>query len=189
MSDGNGDRCLISLEWGFIPEWDEALEFRKKLYNLRVETILESLNGKADSRVREEYLKAAQARRCIIPVRDAVERSKTDGQIYRLVPRSGDMLCIAGLWSQVRQLSGEELGTVGMITTEHESIGRIPLFLENPGGVAAWLQPNPCSVKWLTAFLGQNRYTGQNLFKANGDKAKCAEHSPEQSPQMRLLLP
>jgi putative SOS response-associated peptidase YedK len=188
LLDRAGDRCLAHLEWGFIPPWDRTLELRGKLYNLRLETILQSLGSASNTRIREAYVEAMCERRAVIPAADALERSRQDGQVYRLLPRAGEALYIAALWSSVDLPSGQALGTVGMITTEHEQIGRVPFFL-GPLAVDAWLSARPCTRAWGATFLEQNRYTGNNLFEAARKSTRCAEPSPETSPQTRLFLP
>jgi putative SOS response-associated peptidase YedK len=188
LLDRAGDRCLAQLEWGFIPGWDRNLDLRGKLYNLRVETILESLGTASNTRIREAYADAIRERRAVIPASDALERSRMDGQLYRLLPKRGDALFIASLWSHVDPFTGQAFGTVGMITTEHEQIGRVPLFL-SPLAVDTWLSALPWTKAWGATFLEQNRYTGNSLFEAARKPKRCAEPSAETSPQTRLSLP
>ena len=188
LLDDAGDRCLSHLEWGFIPAWDRSLELRGKLYNLRLETILESLGAASNTRIREAYVEALCEKRAVIPAADAQERSRRDGQLYRLLPKAGDALFIAALWSRVDPFTGQPIGTVGMITTEHEHIGRVPLFL-SPVAVDAWLSTRPRAKAWGAGFLRENRYTGNSLFEAARKTARCAEPSAETSPQTRLFLP
>jgi putative SOS response-associated peptidase YedK len=188
LLDRADDRCLAHLEWGFVPGWDKGLELRGKLYNLRLETILESLGATSNTRIREAYVEGVCERRAVIPVADALERSRRDGQLYRLLPKTGEALYVAALWSMVDLSGGQRLGTVGMITTEHEHVGRVPLFLD-PSGVDAWLSARTGTRAWGAAFLSQNRYTGNSLFEAARKSTRCAEPSAETSPQTRLSLP
>ena len=189
LTDRAGDRCLAQLEWGFIPAWDRSLELRGKLYNLRVETILASLGSTDTTGIRGAYADAVCGQRAILPVSDALERSRQDGQLYRLLPKSGEALYIAALWSQVQLPDGQSLKTVGMVTTGHESIGRIPLFLAHPLAVDEWLSPHAEARVWGATFLERNKYTGNGLFEAARKPKRCAEPSPETSRQTRLSLP
>src|SRR5690606_12653118 len=83
LPNSANERCLTELEWGYVPVWDHRLELRGKLYNLRIETVLESIEDEWKNRVRESISEAACRRRCIIPVAVAFERSRRDRQMYR----------------------------------------------------------------------------------------------------------
>jgi putative SOS response-associated peptidase YedK len=188
LPNASNERCMAEVEWGYVPDWDHRLQLRGKLYNLRFETLLESLEGILKNKVRESISEAACNRRCIIPVSEAFERSKEDRQVYRLLPNDGEMLYIAGLYSQVQVSQVEELSTVGMLTVDHRRFGRIPLILAPPKSVDQWLDIDMDSKESVISFLRENRYTGESYFYSAKESQRCAEPSHGPSPQTRLSL-
>lgn len=183
LANEKNERGLVDLEWGFIPEWDHRLQLRGKLYNLRIETVLESLQEELNNQVRESMSQAACSRRCIVPVAEAFERSREDRQMYRLLPKEGDILYIAGLYSQVGEIS-----TVGIITVDDVNFGRIPLVLAYPHAVDQWLNIGLDSKEGVVSFLRENRYTGTEFFYPAKESQRCAEPSLDPSPQTKLSL-
>ena len=123
------------LKWGLIPSWvrdrKSAEEIRYKTFNARSESV--------DNK--PSFTSSFTAKRCIIPVSGFFEwqhtgTTKIPWYIYRT---DGDIMSLAGLWSEWTDNStGEILTTFTVITTDandlmatiHNSKKRMPVVLE-----------------------------------------------------------
>ena len=89
----NEDPDKIHLfRWGLIPFCAKDVKIGYKMINARSETLLE----------KPSFKKAAQSRRCIIPM-DGFYEWKRDGKIktpYRITTTNVDIFAVAGLWEK-----------------------------------------------------------------------------------------
>ncbi len=132
----SGDAGSIKMmQWGLIPKWSRdrksADEIRLKTFNARAETI--------DSK--PSFSSSFKSKRCIIPVSGFYEwQHLANRKIPWYISRSdGDIMSLAGLWSEWTDTStGELLNTFSVITTDanrlmaeiHNSKRRMPVMIE-----------------------------------------------------------
>lgn len=104
-----GQRKLVAMRWGFIPNWYKAPNGGPLLINARAETIADKPAFKA----------ACRERRCLIPVSGFYEWTKdTDGNRlpWFIQEKDRGILAMAGIW-QDWTLEGETLRTCAIVTT------------------------------------------------------------------------
>jgi putative SOS response-associated peptidase YedK len=121
---------LIPMRWGLIPSWwsKPLKEFKLATFNARAETVAEK------PMFRDSFKK----RRCLIPASGYYEWKDTpEGkQPYYFTRRDGQLITIAGLWSNWNdKASGEDLKSCTMIITEPNKFvaqfhDRMPVILE-----------------------------------------------------------
>lgn len=131
----DGDRRLVAMRWGFIPQWYKAPNGGPLLINARAETIAE----------KPAFRAACRERRCLIPVTGFYEWTK-DAEENRLpwYIRAADdsPLVFAGVWQDWTQ-DGETLRTCAIVTCgANEQMSqihhRMPVVLA-PEDWALWL--------------------------------------------------
>lgn len=130
-----GQRRLVAMRWGFIPQWYKAPNGGPLLINARAETLAE----------KPAFRAACRARRCLIPASGFYEWTK-DTQENRLpwYIHASDQspLAFAGVWQDWQQ-GDETLRTCAIVTcganTRMSRIHhRVPVLLE-PSDWALWL--------------------------------------------------
>ncbi|HRC90428.1 MAG TPA: SOS response-associated peptidase [Bacteroidales bacterium] len=168
------------MKWGLIPSWvktnEDANKIRFKTFNARAETI----------HLKPSFSNSFFSRRCIIPVRGFYEwqhigERKIPWYIFRA---DGDIMSVAGLWSEwVQSSSGEIVRTFSIITTSanemmariHNSKKRMPAIIEKENE-DEWLNRGTQTEK-LFALLAPypenilNAYTISNIInRKDADK-------------------
>lgn len=127
------ERLLTGASWGFQPFWRQRAGAAQPGW----------INAKAETAAGSPaFGPALRQQRCIIPA-DAFyewDRSHRPPQPYAIGPADGDVLALAGLWTQTR---GGELTTAAILTTspnrEMESLHhRMPVIV-GTGDIDAWL--------------------------------------------------
>lgn len=105
-----GQRRLVAMRWGFLPQWYKAENGGPLLINARAETIAEKPAFKA----------ACRERRCLIPATGFYEWTK-DAEGNRLPwyihPTDEDVLAFAGVW-QDWERDGVAHRTCAIVTTQ-----------------------------------------------------------------------
>lgn len=129
-------RQMVPLRWGFVPQWYKALNDGPMLINARAETVAD----------KPAFRSAVRARRCLIPATGYFEWTKdTEGNRlpWYIHPTDGTTLAFAGLWQDWRDLKGEVISTVAMITVAADQTlsavhHRMPVTIA-PGDFGLWL--------------------------------------------------
>ena len=106
---GDGQRRLGAMRWGFLPHWYKKPNDGPLLINARAETIAE----------KPAFRAAARERRCLIPATGFYEWTKdSDGNRlpWYIFPRAGGPLAFAGVW-QDWERDGDTLRTCAIVTT------------------------------------------------------------------------
>jgi putative SOS response-associated peptidase YedK len=87
-----GSLILKQMRWGLIPSWAKDETIGSKLINARVETLEE----------KPSFRSAFKKSRCLVPA-DSFYEWKAVGsgkQPYRIMLKSGEVFCFAGLWEK-----------------------------------------------------------------------------------------
>jgi len=108
--DGRG---LMPMRWGLVPNWwsKPLKEMRMATFNARAESVAE----------KPMFRDSFKRRRCLIPASGYYEWKNTpDGkQPYYFTRRDGQVMTIAGLWSDwTDKATGEKLMSCTMVITE-----------------------------------------------------------------------
>ncbi len=105
-----GARQLVSMRWGFIPNWYKAPNDGPMLINARSETIAE----------KPAFRAAAKARRCLIPASGFYEWQREQGKKlpWYFKPKAGELMAFAGIWQVWKDAEDQRLVTCAMVTTE-----------------------------------------------------------------------
>lgn len=136
--DSQGERELVSLQWGLLPAWwkpsarsKSRQAFQRKCFNARSETVHE----------KPTFRRAFQQRRCLVPF------SQFEENRCWFQSRTGAPLAFAGLWE--RWSDGvEHIESYCFLTTEPNSLisqaghHRMPVILATPECQARWLNPD-----------------------------------------------
>lgn len=145
-----GERNLLSMRWGFIPQWYRAPTGGPLLINARSEKIAE----------RPAFKEAIRSHRCLLPANAFYEWQGEKGARVPWVirPADGGLIALAGLWRTWRGPSGVAIPSVAIVTCPanatlapiHE---RMPVLVrpedfglwlgEKGPGAAALLRPAP----------------------------------------------
>jgi putative SOS response-associated peptidase YedK len=129
-------RQLQTMEWGLVPHWSAAGKNSGKLINARAEGIEE----------KPSFREAIHAKRCLVPADSFYEwRTEPGGRKipYRIFPKSGDLLFMAGIWDEWKK--GSEIKrTFSIITTtpnlEMSTLhNRMPVILTDEKTQQLWL--------------------------------------------------
>ncbi|AWI84355.1 DUF159 family protein [Alloyangia pacifica] len=131
----DGTRLLVSMRWGFIPQWYKAPNDGPLLINARAETIAE----------KPAFRGACRARRCLIPASGFYEWTRTeDGKRlpWYIAPVRGEVLAFAGIW-QDWEREGQGFRTCAIVTTSANAEmaqvhHRMPVILQ-PKDWGLWL--------------------------------------------------
>jgi putative SOS response-associated peptidase YedK len=131
-------RGLMPMQWGLIPSWwsKPLKELRLATFNARAETAAE----------KPMFRDSFERRHCLIPISGYYEWQDTpDGkQPYYFTRRDGEVMTIAGLWSDwIDKATGEKSWSCTMmITGANDLVGdvhdRMPVILE-PDDFEPWL--------------------------------------------------
>jgi putative SOS response-associated peptidase YedK len=121
--------------WGLVPHWSKGPIQGQPLLNARIETLEE----------KPAFSKILRLRRCVIPLLNFQESSKSEGKVYRYSMKDGSHFGAAGLWDYRRMDDGSTLVSCAMITCEaNELVGRrhhrMPWML-SPEDMHRWLDP------------------------------------------------
>lgn len=131
----DGERRLVAAKWGFRPFWTDTDGAAPRSWiNARAETAAAS----------PAFGPALRKRRCVIPADVFYEwdRAATPRQPYAIGPaRDGDMLALAGIWSETRGAAP----TTAILTTMPNQLvapvhNRMPAIL-SLDLLDAWLDP------------------------------------------------
>jgi len=125
--DGRG---LMPMRWGLVPSWwsKPLKEMRMATFNARAESVAE----------KPMFRDSFKRRRCLIPASGYYEWKNTpDGkQPYYFTRRDGQVMTIAGLWSDwTDKATSEKLMSCTMVITEPNPVAaevhdRMPVILE-----------------------------------------------------------
>jgi putative SOS response-associated peptidase YedK len=125
------ERGIMPMRWGLIPSWwsKPLKEMKVATFNARAETV-------AEKRMFRDSLKY---RRCLIPASGYYEWQDTPGgkQPYYFTRRDGEVMTIAGLWSEwTNKAAGEKVWSCTMVITEPNKFiaevhDRMPVILES----------------------------------------------------------
>jgi putative SOS response-associated peptidase YedK len=125
-----GGRDLVPMRWGLIPSWwsKPLKEMRMATFNARAETVAE----------KPMFRDAFKKQRCLMPASGYYEWHDTpDGkQPYYFTRRDGQVMTIAGLWSNWKdKATGEDLKSCTMVIAEPNKFvaevhDRMPVILE-----------------------------------------------------------
>ena len=93
-----GERHIVPMRWGFIPQWYKAPTGGPLLINARSEKIAE----------RPAFKDAVRTHRCLLPADGFYEWQGEKGARtpYVIRPASGGMIAFAGLWREWRGPAG-----------------------------------------------------------------------------------
>ncbi len=171
---GEGRR-LVSMRWGFVPQWYKTPIDGPLLINARAETLAE----------KPAFRDACRSRRCLIPATGFYEWSKGEGgarlpwYIYR---DDGAPVVFAGLWQRWDK-GDAPLDTCAIVTTDANSEmatvhHRMPVILspdqwglwlgEEGKGAARLMQPAPDGVlrkHRVGVAVNSNKAQGPELIK------------------------
>ena len=102
-------REALAGRFGLIPHWAGELSFGRRTYNARSETVVEKPS------FREAW---KHAHHCIVPVEGIYEPDWRSGKAVptRIQRKDGKPMGIAGLWSNNRKATGEEVLSFTMLT-------------------------------------------------------------------------
>lgn len=137
VTQGEGQRRLGAMRWGFIPHWYKKPNDGPLLINARSETVAE----------KPAFRAACRERRGIIVASGFYEWTR-DGDTrlpWYITRRDGAPLALATIWQgwTPKDADGEELRTAAIVTTAANAPmtvihHRMPVILE-PDDVALWL--------------------------------------------------
>lgn len=123
-------RGVVPMRWGLVPSWwsKRLKEMRMATFNARAETVAE----------KPMFRDAFKKRRCLIPASGYYEWQDTPSgkQPYYFTRRDGQVMTIAGLWSNWKdKTTGEDLKSCTMVITEPNKFvadvhDRMPVILE-----------------------------------------------------------
>ena len=89
------------MRWGLIPAWSKTEKLETELINAKAETLKE----------KPSYRQAYEKRRCLVPADSFYEWQEREGkrQPSRIMFKSGEPFCFAGLWDRwIRPASNEQ---------------------------------------------------------------------------------
>lgn len=110
--DENGRRALDAGTFGLIPHWSKKLEYGRRTYNSRSETVDQLPSFKTAWQ---------RSQRCIVPAEAVYEPCYETGKAVRwgIEREDGHPLGIAGIWvdhPELRRANGESLLSFAMLT-------------------------------------------------------------------------
>ncbi|GAA6182367.1 SOS response-associated peptidase [Shimia sp. NS0008-38b] len=123
--DAEFGRRLVSMRWGFVPEWYKTPTDGPLLINARSETIAQ----------KPAFRNACRTRRCLIPVSGFYEWTKdSDGTRWPWYIHADQTLALAGVWqrwgSEDNQLSSCAVVTTGANETMSQVHHRMPVVID-----------------------------------------------------------
>jgi putative SOS response-associated peptidase YedK len=139
----DGQRELLSMRWGLVPNWwnKPLKEMKLATFNARAETVME----------KPIFRDASRRSRCLIPVSGYYEWQNTpEGKqpYYYFTRRDGEVMTIAALWDEwTDKASGETLKSCCMVIKEANRLvaqvhDRMPVILK-PKDFQQWEQGQP----------------------------------------------
>ncbi len=145
----DGDRELVTCEWGLLPRWwkptakaPKRQSYQRHCFNARSETVAE----------KPSFREAFKRRRCLMPASSFFEK----GHYFHLADEKP--FSFAGLWET--WTDGEDVvESCTLITTEPNaevrSVGhdRMPVMLTNEDEYAHWLNPDVIEFERLEPLL------------------------------------
>lgn len=145
----SGNRQLVPLRWGLVPNWSKGPDSRYSMINARAETV----------RTKPAYRNAFKHRRCLIPAEGFYEWHQTAAgkQPYLIRRQDAEPFAMAGLWESWHGEDGEPLDSCSIIVTEANAIvrsihDRMPAILAAID-FAAWLDPENKDAEGLSELL------------------------------------
>ena len=174
-------RVLEQMRWGLVPSWWNKLlkELRLATFNARAETVAE----------KPLFRSSFKRTRCLIPASGYYEHTvRKEKQPYYFTRRDGQVLTIAGLWSEwTNPETGKSQKSCTMIITEPNKFvagvhDRMPVILEEKQ-FDAWLDDSavPASLVKMLKPAGERILACQpvskrvNSSRADGDDATLIE--------------
>jgi len=133
-----GEKQLVQVRWGLVPEWADDPKIGNRLINARAETLAE----------KPSFRNAFRKRRCLV-VADGFYEWKRSGEIKKPVYiklKSGRPFGFAGLYETWTSPDGEEVTTCTIITTEPNELmkpihNRMPVIVPKDKE-DIWLHPD-----------------------------------------------
>lgn len=174
--DPEQGRVLRPMRWGFVPHWAKGLNDGPLLINARGESIAE----------KPAFRAACRERRCLIPAdgfyewRAAAGRGK---EPYWISPADGEPLAFAGVWQLWRDLEGEEIATVAVVTcAANEALAplheRLPVRIA-PEDYALWLGEAGKGASALMRAPAEDYWAFQPVSRAINKGGRDAPDGPE----------
>ncbi len=147
-ADGQNQRHLRTMRWGFIPYWsDDQNKF--KLTNSKGETVAE----------KSLFKSAFISRRCIIPASGFYEWVVINKLKYPwyISLKSGAPMAMAGIWETWKPKDGAAIDTCSIITIGPNELmrpihDRMPVILDEEQW-QTWLSPNEKQVEHLLPMI------------------------------------
>lgn len=144
-----GERRLVMLRWGLIPQWVDDLKIGNKMINARGETVHKLPSFRA----------AYRKRRCIIPAGGFFEwlTKGKEKQPYYIYRQDGAPMALAGLWEQWHGEAQDQIESCSIVTTAANALvgqlhNRMPVVLD-PNQFHLWLNPDEDNPKSLSPLL------------------------------------
>lgn len=138
----DGEKVIVSMRWGLIPNWQNQPNLSSALVNARFETLS----------TKPSFKQAARKRRCLIIADGFYEWRHTDHKIrqpYFIHRKDGEPFAMAGLWEKWIG-DGKSIDSCCIITIDaNEDLkplhDRMPAIIK-PNDYDLWL--NPKNHKW-----------------------------------------
>jgi putative SOS response-associated peptidase YedK len=130
-------QAIVRAAWGFVPAWADSKTGVKPVINARAESI-----------ATKPFFRAAfKQQRCLVLADGFYEwrRTKAGKRPYRITLKTEEPFAFAGLWSTVRDRTGNKTTTFAIITTEANALvaqihNRMPVILREKDE-EDWLNP------------------------------------------------
>jgi putative SOS response-associated peptidase YedK len=165
---------LQYLTWGLVPSWSEEGHNTGRLINARAEGI----------ETRPSFRMPIRKRRCLV-LADSFYEWRTDGRNkipYRILPRDGSLLVMAGIWDQWDRAGAYPLRSFSIITTDGNDDmaglhNRMPVLLTNNEQRLRWLQE--LSIEGVLAFFGPQANKYLKSYRVSDAVNSTQNNSPE----------
>jgi len=113
---GDDEKKLRLMRWGLVPHWAKDISIGNKLINARSETAAE----------KPSFRDSFRNRRCLVPAtgffewKKLPEGNRKQPMLIRVTDQ--EIFAFAGLWSSWSDLSGKEIVTYAILTTEANEV-------------------------------------------------------------------
>ncbi len=171
-----GERKLVPMQWGLIPNWADAPSIANKLINARSETIM----------TKPSFRNSFKRRRCLVLADgfyewETVEKEKQPVYIFRKDRAPFGMAGVYDCWLDPE--SGERSVTCTIITTEAPEAmkqlhHRMPAIIP-PEHYQAWLDPAYNDYPFLTSLLKPFAPAGMEWHRISKKVNKAGYDSPD----------